>query len=125
MVQFVRIVGDLEGAFGGRADPGQGDAVELGWSAEVHIDPLLGGSRAHPRAGEIVGAAEVHLFVFVEKFELADLPLEGTAVIEGYSVEAAVRGGVKGDFVMQFAGGVDDLRRLDRGAARFCRRRSR
>ena len=52
------------------------------------------------------------LFVFVEEFELADLPLEGAAVIEGDAVEAVARGGVKGDFVMQLAGGVDYLRRL-------------
>ena len=64
------VIGDLDFAFGGAANPVELDAVNGADCAKVHAYPLFTAARAHPGAREDVWACDADFTVVVKERDL-------------------------------------------------------
>ena len=87
------VVGNLNGAFGGAADPVENHSVEGAGGAQIDVHPFGSVARRLPGGGEVERAAHLDARVVVEECQLAHAPLRARAALIRHAVEARVRGG--------------------------------
>ncbi len=91
------VLRNLDRSFGRPADPVQRDAVEGAGRAQIHVHPLRGRPRAHPRAGEMVWAACLDHRALVAQDHFADRPAGGAGGGKLHANAAAACGRSKAD----------------------------
>ncbi len=100
-VPFAAVIGDLDGSFGGAADPVERDAIEAARRAQIHRHPLIARGGAHPGTREFVRAAGMHGRLGMAEREFGNPPVERAPGFEIDAIETAAAGLLKSD------GGLD------------------